>query len=410
MAKGGIVALAVCVLVQSPHGFGQTAGAGIFTLEIPASNFRMAGNSSATLPPGSPTHVQVHIDLQPAQFGYGNIFSRINTESANVIMTTSATATGVNCDFDLARRQGFLLKPGRNSLEIAVQDLRGRLRYASFLLDISAQTPQVRAALPVTTPRGDRYAVVLGISRYRSAGSGIKNLALADRDAAGFRDFLLSPAGGYQADHVEFLLNEDATLERIRAALASVASRAVAEDLVVLFVAGHGVTDPEDQRKSYLLAHDSHPDGLGESALPFSELEDYYGRALKAKSVISYLDVVHGSALTRTPPGTNNLAHQYLVRYASAGARAAMAASDLGESSWEAAAPSDVRSVFAHFVLQGLRSDADVNRDGTVTFGELKTYVRDEVRKATGGQQSPIATQGEGDAMAIAGIRGRADR
>ena len=95
------------------------------------------------------------------------------------------------------------------------------------------------------------------------------------------------------------------------------------------------------------------------------------------------------------------------MRYAAGGARAAMAAADVGESSSDSPAAGGVQSVYAHFLLQGLRSDADANRDGTVTFGELKTYVRDQVRKTTGGQQSPAATQGDGDAVAVSGIRGR---
>jgi len=259
--------------------------------------------------PANPTHLQVHINLPLAQFGYGNIFSRINTESANVIMTTSATSDGVNCDFNLTRRPNFSLRHGRNSLEMAIQDVRGRLRYASFLLDVSAQTPQMRAAIPVTTPVGNRYAVIIGISRYRSASSGIKNLALADRDAVAFRDALVSPGIGYEPDHVELLLNEDATLERVRAAFRGVAGRAEADDLVTVFIAGHAVTDPDDQRRLYVLAHDSVSDELSATALPFPELNDFYGRALKARTVVSYFDVVHGTALSRAAPAVNNLAH-----------------------------------------------------------------------------------------------------
>lgn len=408
MTRISVLALTMLLGFSAVESGSQGDGASVFTLEIPASNFRVNGNASATLPPGNPTHLQIHVNLPASQTGYGNIFTRINTESAAVIMTTSATATGINCDFDLTRRQGFRLKPGRNSVEIAVQDLRGRLRYASFLLDMSAQAAETRAAAAVAESTGERYAVVLGIARYRSATAGVRNLAFSDRDASGFRDFLVSPEGGYPADHVALLLNEDATLARIREAIANVSSRATPDDLVTVFVSGHGVTDPDDPRKNYLLAHDSRPGELAETAIPFAELEDFYGRMLKAKTAITFLDVAHANALARAVPGANTLVHQYLMRYAGGGSRGVLAAADVGQSAFETQADGEQRSVFARFVLQGLRAGADPNRDGTVTFGELKTYVREQVRGATGGQQSPTGTLGDGDAVALAGLRARA--
>jgi hypothetical protein len=322
-------------------------------------------------------------------------------------MTTSATETGIACDLDLTRRQGFRLKIGRNSVEIAVQDRRGRVRYASFLLEQSVQAADTRNSLPVLAASGERYALVVGVARYRTAAAGLKNLAFADRDAAALRDFLTSPAGGYKSQNVVLLMNEDATLEGIRAALAEMATRATRDDMAVVYLSGEGVADPDDLRRHYLLAHDSRADALAETALLFSEIEDFFGRALKARTAVTFLDVARSNVLPRATPGVNNLVHQYLSRYASGDSRAVLAAADVGESSWDSESTNDGRSVFARYVLQGLHGEADPNRDGTVTFGELKAYVRDQVRKATGGQQSPVGTLGDSDALALAGLRAR---
>ena len=399
-------AFVLFVLLQAGPALSQRDAASVFSLEIPSTDFRLQGNGSALLPAGDPARLRIHIGLQPAQGGYGNINVRINTESAAVIMTTSATATGVNCDLNLTQRQGFRLRPGRNSVEIAVQDPRGRLWYASFLLEMSARSPEPVALAPAVAPTGERYGLVVGISEY-GPGSGINNLRAADRDAAAVRDFLVSPAGGFQTDHVELLRNQDATLADVRTAFARIASRATAEDLVVIFLSGHAVTDPDDPRKQYLLAHDSRADELGGTALPFTEIEDFYGRALKAKTVITFLDVAHSNAVDRAVTGANTLVHQYLTRYASASDRSVLAAADVGESSWESDATADGASVFGRFLVRGLRGDADPNRDGTVTFGELKKYVRDQVRQTTGGLQSPTATQNDADATAMSGLGAR---
>src|SRR5262245_28594202 len=139
MHQARTFAFIVFVFLQAASALSQRDPASVFSLEIPSTDFRLQGNGSALLPAGDPARLRIRIGLQPAQGGYGNISVRINTESAAVIMTTSATATGVNCDLNLTQRQGFRLRPGRNSVEVAVQDLRGRVWYASFLLEVSAQ-------------------------------------------------------------------------------------------------------------------------------------------------------------------------------------------------------------------------------------------------------------------------------
>lgn len=407
MTKVKLLTIMGYVLIATARSSSQTDSAALFTLEIPSAGFRLAGNGSATLPPGNPTHFQIHVAVNASQLGYGNIFARINTESAAVVMTTSATTTGVRCDFDLTRRQGFRLRPGRNSVEILVQDLRGRFRYASFLLDMSAQTAATRAAIPISVSTGLRQAVIVGISRYRDAKAGVKNLPFADRDATTIRNLLVSPEGGYRAEHVKLLLNEDATAARIRETLQEIAINAAPDDLVTFYIAGHAVADPDDQRRSFLLAHDSRAEALGETAIPFAELEDFFGRALKAKVAVTYLDVAHSNALATSQAGANSLVHQYLLRYAGTRSRVALAAADAGETSWEAPDGAAPTSSFARFIASGLRGGADVNRDGTVTFAELKTFVREQVRTVSGGQQNPAGTESDGEAIALTGLRVR---
>ena len=409
MRRCPIAALLLCLACQS-IAVGQSDTASLFTFEIPEMGVRLNGGASVALPGGNPTHVQVRIALQPTQVAYGNVFSRINTESANVVMTVTGTATGVLCDFDLTRREGFRFRAGRNSVEVAVQDNRGRLRYASFLIELSgAASEAARTAAPVSVVAGDRYAIIVGISRYRAAAAGFKNLAFAGRDAAAMRDFLESPeGGGYRADHVELLLDEDATLERLKGALGRIASRATAKDMLVVYLSGYAMADSEDPRRSYLLVHDSRPEELRETALSFSDIEDFYGRALKATSSVTFLDVARSAPFARAGSATNTLVHQYLSRFASGGARAVLAAADVGQVSWESDAPAaDGRGFFARAVLDGLRGAADTNRDGTVTFGEVSAFVRAEVRKSTAGQQIPVAIEENGGTFALAGLKAR---
>lgn len=45
--------------------------------------------------------------------------------------------------------------------------------------------------------------------------------------------------------------------------------------------------------------------------------------------------------------------------------------------------------VFTHYLIRGLRGEADENRDGFVYISELERYIRRAVPEATNGAQHP---------------------
>lgn len=45
--------------------------------------------------------------------------------------------------------------------------------------------------------------------------------------------------------------------------------------------------------------------------------------------------------------------------------------------------------VFTHFLLKGLKGEADYNKDERVTLGELIPFLSEQVRRATRSTQSP---------------------
>lgn len=69
--------------------------------------------------------------------------------------------------------------------------------------------------------------------------------------------------------------------------------------------------------------------------------------------------------------------------------RLVFTASRAGETSRESADWGGGHGVFTHFLLLGLRGEAGLNRNGTVTVGELTDYVDEQVRRATRSAQNP---------------------
>lgn len=413
-------AIRVCgfflLLVTAVQSGPQTARSTMF-LEIPQLQAVIDGNSASTIATADFDTFFVHLGKSSMQVEYGSITSKINTESANIVMTTMSTTEGIVCKFDLSRLAGFKLRPGRNSIEIAFSDRWKRLSYASFLVQVGSRPEGVRPFKSTRPERltAEKYAVIVGVAKYKNSTGGLTNLRFADRDAMSFYDFLLSPQGGsFKRDNVKLLLNEDATSQNVRSALFTFLTKPREQDLVILYFAGHGSPDPHDKRNLYLLTYDTQLDDMGGTAFPMWQLQDVFVRIVKAKRVITFTDSCHSYGVSGQLYGgsekSNNLINQYLAAYAASADRAVITASDVSELSAESEKWGGGHGVFTYFVLRGLQGDGDLDHDGVVTAGELFAYVRDHVQKETDFQQTPIAMPGLANALPLAGVERAASR
>jgi uncharacterized caspase-like protein len=380
------------------------------TLEIPQLQLQLEPDSAAVIASADLDQLLIHVGKRPSQLSSGTIFTKINTESANTIMTTTSMTDGILCKLDLGHRAGFQLHPGRNSVEVSFTDSMQRIHYASFLLQTS-DSPRGTRPRPSAAPErasADKYAVIVGISHYSDSAGGLTSLQFADRDAQQFRDFLFSPDGGsFPKDNVRFLLNEDATAQNVRSALFTFLTKAQPQDEVVLYIAGHGAPDPHDPRNLYLLTYDTKLEDMGGTAFPMWQLQDVFTRVLKAKRVVTFADTCHSYGFSGERghgKKSNNLVNQYLARFANDSDRAVITASDISQLSYESDKWGGGHGVFTYFLLKGLRGEADSNKDGTVTAGELFAYVHDNVDKATEGNQSPMALPGLAERLPLSGV------
>jgi len=62
-------------------------------------------------------------------------------------------------------------------------------------------------------------------------------------------------------------------------------------------------------------------------------------------------------------------------------------------------------SLFTYFFLKGLQGEADANKDGKITVGEMQTYLKENVpymaRRLTGNEQQPVITGNALDVIAV---------
>lgn len=292
------------------------------------------------------------------------------------------------------------LRIGTNVIVLNAADAAGNTSQA-----VRTIIREARAAPPVAEIprfRGQRWAVVIGISRYQNAHKGIPNLRYADRDARAFYEFLKTPQGGaFTEDHIVFLADERATYAKVREALFDFLRKPIKEDLVVIFFAGHGAPEPGNPQNLYLLTHDSDPDRLASTAFPMWDLETSLTRFVKADRVLVFTDACHsagvGSSIATRSVPSDNLINRYFQELERSGAgRAIFTASEAGELSQESQRWGGGHGVFTHFLLEGMKGAADTNNDGVVTLGEAIDYVSENVRRQTQNAQHP-ATAGRFD-------------
>jgi tetratricopeptide (TPR) repeat protein len=142
----------------------------------------------------------------------------------------------------------------------------------------------------------------------------------------------------------------------------------------------------------YFVLYDSDLSDMQRTGIPMKFMRDLVSN-LRARKGLVLSDTCHSAGVVMAGRGlmvTTRANVVYLDEMSRVPAGVGfMAASDQTEVSYER---DDLSSgVFTYSLLEGLRGNADSDQDGVVTFGELKSYVRDKVRELTDGKQNPIA-------------------
>ena len=255
---------------------------------------------------------------------------------------------------------------------------------------ILPSTPIIARAAP--TKEVKIWALVVGVARYNAMPS----LRYTDDDAYQFYAFLKSPEGGaLPNEQVRVLIDEDATQANIRSSLRILAQQADENDVVMFYFSGHGVENafvPSDfdGRFSTALSHETIKQLLEES---------------RAKHKICIADACHAGTLLAAKGASigYGVERLYAAFEQAHGGTALLLSSKGDENSLE---DTGLRSgVFSHFLIKGLRGDADTNQNKIVTVAEIFDFISKNVRRYTATAQSPLLSGDFDSAMPVAILR-----
>jgi WD40 repeat protein len=226
--------------------------------------------------------------------------------------------------------------------------------------------------------RGTLFILAIGVDRYPGLGKACDpkrdsscDLRFAGADAKAFAKAIHMRLGPQHKKSVTLLLTNDPkdpapTTSNIRRYLNDIRNRAMPEDTVVVFIAGHGVND----RADYLfLPTDAKFEGrgwAGDRILPWVELERIINSTRGRRYL--FIDTCHSANAYYAKLG-NEAYYADVVAFASAGVdEQALELSQLQHG------------LFTYAVVDGLGGRADRNGDELITVKEMGRHLTEYTR------------------------------
>ncbi len=238
-----------------------------------------------------------------------------------------------------------------------------------------------------TRPLPALHVLAVGVSSYPRLSS-LGQLQAAHTDAQAFAKAFQSQKGKlYRTVAAQVLTNSQVSSPAVRAHLEAL-SAVEAEDLVLLFFAGHGLQD--SQGTFYVLTPDGHEQQPSHGGLNWSDLGAALAR-IKGRVVV-LLDACHSGSLT-TPVVPNEAWARRLFTERHAGG--VVFAASKGR---QVAIEEDGFGLFTRAILQGVGPEArlaDANGNGFVEIRALVAYVRSYVDEKSSGTQTPWVVRQE---------------
>jgi len=225
----------------------------------------------------------------------------------------------------------------------------------------------------------DLYLVSIGVTKYQKAEY---DLVVAHNDAIKIENIFKSQKGvHYNNVHTKLLINEDATKINIIDALEWLKNEATQKDTCVLFIAGHGLND--NNNNYYFLPHEFN--GIPYRTGVASDLFTDVMRILPSK-VLFWIDTCHSGSITRdwkkdiSSSIRDLTANQrgVVLMMASTGHEESISKAEWGHGA------------FTKAIVDGLFDfQADLDLDKKINITELDNYVTRRVKNLTYGKQHP---------------------
>ena len=234
------------------------------------------------------------------------------------------------------------------------------------------------------------WVLAIGVSQYEDPRI---NLKYADNDALRIAQMLQTQQGVlFQQVQTRTLVNQQATREEILKSMREFLGQAAPNDVVLIFLAGHGLQDRQTGTY-YFVPYNANAENLDYAGLPWPNFQEAVKRLrTQVDKVILWLDTCHAGAVTVASRGVNmgeDLAEalekgegQYTLSASKAGEES------LEDDSYRLEGEERAHGAFTYSILTGLRGEkADTTQ--VVWLSGLFGHVSKTVPRLTKGRQHP---------------------
>lgn len=296
------------------------------------------------------------------------------------------------------------LAAGINKIQVSALNQKG----AESLKEII----EVNYNAPVVKP--DLYLVSIGVSKYNDSRF---NLNYASKDASDISQLFRGDTSLYKNIHIRTLTDSQVTSSSL-SSLRTFFEGAGRDDVVMLFVAGHGLLDVK--LDYYFGTYDMDFDNPSGKGIIYENIEALFDGLNSLKKIL-FMDTCFSGEIDKDDmelaQASNTEFGNVTFRGAGAGVRMKEAfgmenttelmkelftdirkgtgstvISSAGGAEFAMEGEQWKNGLFTFCVLNGInKKAADLNKDGKIMLSELQDYVRTNVSKLSDGRQSPTS-------------------
>ena len=233
--------------------------------------------------------------------------------------------------------------------------------------------PELNPALVKSQPNRDAVAIIIGIEDYKK----LPRADYANDDARLFYDYAIRGLG-IKPENIKLLVDSDADQSDIIKTFKNwLPPRVKSTTDIFVYYSGHGLPSADGQNL-YLLPQQADRDLIEDTAISQSRINAAI-QATKPKSVTIFIDSCYSGAgrtgqtlLSSARPislktNTQIFPSDFTVFTASTADQISSSSNDLKHG------------IFSYYLMKGMEGEADSNKDGKITNGEMQNYLIDNV-------------------------------
>ncbi len=339
---------------------------------------------------------------EPTSDGIINIYIQTNADTASLKINGEEQGGKVDGNYSIKR----VARVGQDTqFTITAVDIHNNSDSKTITVNRQAAPVADDSTLlkPETIKRAsarDAVAIIIGIQDYKRAPKA----DFANNDAKEFHEYAVR-ALGVKPEKIKMLIDDEADEVNIVKAFENWLPIQVNKDKtdIYVFFSGHGLPAP-DGKSLYFLPHGVDKELLSRTAVSQNDIVAALSAA-KPKSVTMFIDACY-SGQTRggdilvanakpvsLKSDTNAYPPNFTVITASANDQISSSSPELKHG------------IFSFYLMKGMEGEADVNKDGKITVGEMQDYLSDKVARQAMTLNRKQTTQLAGDADRVLVVR-----